>query len=212
MKRVIFVCLQVLKACLWAGAFFLTIFFFIVSIATFSVIHGFGGSGQLPADCALVFGAAVYGNQFPGPAIVRRVGGAGEYYRQGLIAHTIILSGGTGTGNKLSEAQVMKREALKQGIPKENILTEEESHSTFENLAYSQPLAKDCKTVVGISDKYHLARIDLLAHRLDWQNFSTVPIQGSPTPELERRSIVREIIAYIYYALHADAFIHLYTE
>ncbi len=184
----------------------------VVGIITLIVMRGFNGSGRLPADCAIVFGAAVYGTQYPGPGIVRRVGGAGEYYRQGLITGKVILSGGMGSGNKLSEAQVMKREALKQGIPAENILTEEESHSTLENLRYSQPLAKNCKNVVGISDKYHLARIDLLARRLDWDNFSTVPVQGRPTKEFERQSVIREIIAYTYYALHADTFIHLYTE
>jgi len=184
----------------------------IVAYATFSVLHGYKGSGTLPADCAIVFGAAVYGSQFPGPGIVRRVGGAGEYYREGLIEGKIILTGGTGTGNKFSEAQVMKREALKQGIPSSRIITEEDSHSTLENLTYSQPLAKGCKNVVGISDNYHLARIDLLAGRLDWENFSTVPIRGTPIPDFERKTIAREILAYIYYALHLDTLIHLYTE
>lgn len=206
------VALRVVKAIVWGIGLFVCACILFVGIVTFTVFRGFSGSGQLPADCAIVFGAAVYGTQYAGPGIVRRVGGAGEYYRQGLITGKVILSGGTGTGNKLSEAQVMKREALKQGIPAEKILTEDESHSTLENLLYSRPLAKDCKNVVGISDKYHLARIDLLARRLDWDNFSTVPVQGSPTKEFERQSVIREIIAYMYYALHADAFIHLYTE
>lgn len=212
MKKVAFFLLRLLKAFLIAIGFLLTASLLFVGIVTFIVLHGFRGSGSLPADCAVVFGTAVYGNQFPGPGIVRRVGGAGEYYRQGLITDRVILSGGMGTGNILSEARVMKREALKQGIPEGKILIEEESHSTLENLRYSQPLAKGCKSVVGISDKYHLARIDLLARRLDWDNFSTVPTPGSPTRDFERRSAVREILAYIYYALHLDAAIHLYTE
>ncbi len=212
MNAFFFAAYRVLRAIvLGIGLFFCASVLFI-GVITFIVLRGFNGSGQLPTDCAIVFGAAVYGTQYAGPGIVRRVGGAGEYYRQGLITGKIILSGGTGSGNKLSEAQVMKREALKQGIPPAMIFTEDESHSTLENLRFSQPLAKDCKSVVGISDKYHLARIDLLARRLDWDNFSTVPVQGSPTKEFERQSIIREIIAYTYYALHADAFIHLYTE
>lgn len=203
---------RVLRAIVMGIGLFFCVSVLSIGIITFIVLRGFNGSGQLPADCVLVFGAAVYGTQYAGPGIVRRVGGAGEYYRQGLITGKVILSGGTGSGNILSEAQVMKREALKQGIPAEKIITEDQSHSTLENLLYSRPLAKDCKNVVGISDKYHLSRIDLLARRLDWDNFSTVPVQGSPTKEFERQSIIREIIAYAYYALHADAFIHLYTE
>ncbi len=212
MSAFLSVAYRVLRAIvLGIGLFFCASAIFI-GIITLVVLRGFNGSGQLPTDCAIVFGAAVYGTQFAGPGIVRRVGGAGEYYRQGLITRKIILSGGTGSGNKLSEAQVMKREALKQGIPSAMIFTEDESHSTLENLRFSQPLAKDCKSVVGISDKYHLARIDLLARRLDWDNFSTVPVQGSPTKDFERQSVIREIIAYTYYVLHADALIHLYTE
>lgn len=212
MKGFFNVVLRVLQGVVWGIGIAVTASIVFVGIVTLIVLRGFNGSGQLPADCAIVFGAAVYGTQYAGPGIVRRVGGAGEYYRQGLITGKIILSGGTGSGNRLSEAQVMKREALKQGIPSERIVTEDGSHSTLENLINSQPLAKDCKNVVGISDKYHLARINLLARRLDWDNFSTVPVQGSPTKEFERQSTIREIIAYAYYALHADAFIHLYTE
>lgn len=212
MKTVGFFFLRLLKAVLLAVGFLVTASLLFIGMVTFIVLHGFKGSGSLPADCAIVFGTAVYGNQFPGPGIVRRVGGAGEYYRQGLITDRVILSGGMGTGNILSEARVMKREALKQGIPDKKIVIEEESHSTLENLRYSQPLAKGCKSVVGISDKYHLARIDLLARRLDWDNFSTIPTLGNPTRDFERRSVVREVMAYIYYALHLDSVIHLYTE
>src|SRR5687768_11009949 len=33
----------------------------------------FDGSATLPADCGLVFGAAVYSQYLPGPAITRRI-------------------------------------------------------------------------------------------------------------------------------------------
>lgn len=212
MRKVAFAFLGIVKMVLLVIGGFLAASLAYVGIVVFIVLRGFNGTGALPTDCAIVFGAAVYGTQYPGPGIVRRVGGAGEYYRQGLITDKIILTGGMGEGNKLSEAQVMKREALKQGIPAEKIIIEEQSHSTLENLQYSRPLAKDCKSVVGISDKYHLARIDLLARRLDWDNFSTVPIPGAPTQDFERQSTAREIMAYLYYSLRLDSLIHLYTE
>jgi len=107
---------------------------------------------------------------------------------------------------------VSKREGIKQRIPEDKIVIEDRSHSTLENLAYSQPLAKGCKSVIGISDNYHLGRIDLLAGRLDWDNFSTVPINGAPIASFERQSVAREVLAYMYYALHLDTLVHLYTE
>lgn len=211
MRRIALSFLGFLKAAFIGVAVAAAMAFMVFGYAIFSVLNGYKGSGTLPADCAVVFGAAVYGTQFAGPGIVRRVGGAGEYYRQGLITDKVILSGGTGSGNKLSEAQVMKREALKQGIPASMIITEDASHSTLENLTYSQPLAKGCKSVVGISDNYHLARIDLLAGRLDWDNFSTVPIAGGPVEDFERHSVIREVFAYVYYALHLDGLVQWYT-
>jgi vancomycin permeability regulator SanA len=179
--------------------------FLVICGALLQIHQQFSGNAVLPADCAIVFGAAIYGVAQPGPAIVRRVSTAAELYRNHKI-HTLILSGGRGVGNTRSEASVMKQQAIGQGVSAADIVLEENSHSTWDNVLYSKNLTSHCSSVVGISDGYHLARIELIAERQGW-TLTTVPAGNRPSPESEQKSIVRETFAYIYYAFHMDDWI-----
>lgn len=174
-------------------------------LAFMMVVRGFTGNATLPADCALVFGAAVYGYDQPGPAMGRRISTAARLYNQGKVK-TLILTGGVGRGRgvSLSEAAVMKEQAVALGVRLSNIITEEQAHNTVENLQNSRGLAAQCTSVVGISDGYHLARILLLAHRLDWDNLTVAPSDVRPSFYSELQSLVRETGAILYYGLYID--------
>ncbi|HVW67145.1 MAG TPA: YdcF family protein [Candidatus Peribacteraceae bacterium] len=185
----------------------LALFFVLVLLAAIGIVEAhFQGDARLPADCALVFGAAVYASTQPGPAIVRRVETAANLYRSHQV-NRLILSGGRGEGNIASEAEVMQKQAIDDGVSASDITLEDQSHSTLENLLYSQNLTSRCKSVVGISDAYHLARIALLADRLGWKNFTTYPSDIRPDRGSENRSVLREAVAYLYYAFYVDAWI-----
>lgn len=200
-------------ALLWRGLLLLLIVVASISALCLLLVGGsylqvtehFKGRGTLPVECALVFGAAVYGN-LPGPAIVRRVSTAAALYRNKQI-QTLILSGGRGEGNRQSESQVMKTEALRQGVDADDIVIEDQSHSTWENLLYSKNLTSQCSSVVGISDGYHLARIELIAERQGWGELQTIPADEHPTSASEQKSVVRETFAYLYYLLRLDNWI-----
>ncbi len=174
-------------------------------ICSFAIIEATAaGDAVFPVECAIVFGAAVGPGSRPGPALVRRVSGASTLYRRHDIQR-IILSGGKGTGNRLSEAEVMRRLALQQGVAERDIRVESQSHSTWENLLYAKNLTKDCSSVVAVSDGYHLARIRLLALRQKWQGMGITPAQASKEMTLqERKAIMREVFAYLYYAFYID--------
>lgn len=174
--------------------------------AAYVIIHShFDGTAELPADCALVFGAAVYGQNLPGPAITRRVAAAAALYRDGQV-NTLILSGGMGQGRGVSEseASVMRALAIELGVADEDMMLEEGSHSTWENIANARNLTSGCSSVVGVSDQYHLARIELLSWRQGWGELQTVPAQDRPPARSEQRSVLREMFAYVYYALYID--------
>jgi vancomycin permeability regulator SanA len=180
----------------------------IVSLASafLLVIGGFGGNAQLPADCGLVFGAAVYGYDRPGPALARRIATAARLYNEGQVK-TLILTGGVGRGGgvSLSEASVMRTQAIAYGVKVFDIRTEDASHSTIENLTFSRELAKDCKSIVGISDAFHLTRIRMLAFRQGgWDHFTVHPADDRPTAASEMKSVVREVFAFLYYGLYFD--------
>lgn len=171
--------------------------------STYMVHAGFEAEATLPADCAVVFGAAVYGLSQPGPAIVRRVTAAADLYR-GREVNRLILTGGMGTGNRETEAGVMRKQAMMRGVPPDAITLEEESHSTQENIEFSTPLIQDCESIVVVSDAYHLARIKLLAWRQGWDSVGTVAPETRPPAESEQRSVTREVLAYMYYLLYID--------
>ena len=167
-----------------------------------TVLLHFHGSGVTSADCAIVFGAAVYGANRPGPALVRRVGTATALYRKGKVRRLFFTGGRGGEGTGQSEAAVMRTQAVDEGVHPGDIVLEEQSRSTWENLLNTRNLTKDCQNVVGISDAYHLARIELIASQQGWGGLHTLPASGRPPRWQEARSIIRETFGYVYYLLH----------
>lgn len=165
------------------------------------VLRGFEGHGPFEAECALVFGAAVHSGDSPGPGIVRRVWTAARLYGEGKVQR-LVLTGGKGEKDMRSEAAVMRDVAMEAGVRSRDILIEDQSHSTVENLRNSRPLITDCETVIGVSDNYHLARIRLLAEQMGWSDLRTIGTDARPPEGFERASVQREVLAYLYYALH----------
>ncbi|MDB4979171.1 MAG: hypothetical protein JWM56_1357 [Candidatus Peribacteria bacterium] len=169
----------------------------------------FGGNATLPADCGMVFGAAVHAvigadgtimGDVSGPGIRRRVRTAADLYKKGQI-QKLFMSGGKGNASQASEAEIMRAEALKMGVPASRIVTEDLSRSTWENLKNTRPLTAGCKTVIGISDRYHLARIRQLATQQGWRVLEIYPASTHAAPYFELRSILREGVGMVWYGL-----------
>lgn len=178
-------------------------------IALGAVLWGMHGSGSPPADCAIVFGAgvqplrnasgAVIGST-AGPGILRRTETAARLYKDGQI-HTLYLSGGKGEGMLRSEAAVMKSVALRAGVRAGDIVLEDHSRSTRENLLNTRPLTQGCKSVLAISDGYHLSRIRFLAWQQGW-NLQTYPADEAPVETFLAWSIGREVLGILFYSVN----------
>ena len=168
----------------------------------------FRGTASLPADCAIVFGAAVHpvldeegrgvGSE-AGPGITRRMETAVKLYNTGNIKR-LFLTGGKGEGMRRSEAEVMRTLAISNGVSPDDIVMEGAAHNTQENIRFTRPLTSGCSGVVAISDRYHLARIQFLALLQGW-NLPTYPAERHATRIFEVRSILREAMAIVYYGL-----------
>lgn len=165
------------------------------------IITGMDGSAKLPADCAMVFGARVYGlkdgRTVAGPGIDRRVSTAVRLFKEGKIKR-LFLSGGKGDGFVKSEAQVMGALAQSRGVPASALTLEKESRSTRENLRNTEPLLKECTSIVGISDPYHLRRIEVLAW-IEGITMSTIPTDTKPQYSFTVKSLLREALGILYY-------------
>ena len=112
----------------------------------------------------------------------------------------LFLSGGKADDQHMSEAAVMRAVALDLGVDPVDIVTEDRSRSTWENLANTMPLMGSCDSIVGISDRYHLARIQYLARNQGWEGLRVHPAGEAP-PLFELRSAVREVFALLYYGI-----------
>ncbi|HEX2927616.1 MAG TPA: YdcF family protein [Ruminiclostridium sp.] len=82
----------------------------------------------------------------------------------------IIVSGGQGFGEVITEAEGMKRYLVRHGVPENIILKEERSTSTYENMIFSKKLYEDTMgkplgRVMIITNDFHMFRSKMLARR-----------------------------------------------
>lgn len=73
-------------------------------------------------------------------------------------------SGGKGNDEIISEGEAMKKYLLENGIKEKNILVENKSKNTYENIKFSNKLINDKKANIGFSTtNYHVLRAGLIA-------------------------------------------------
>ena len=88
----------------------------------------------------------------------------------------LIASGGQGFKESISEAECIKRELVKMGIPEDRIILEDRSRSTVEKLKYSLQIIKDKDARVGIiTNSFHEYRAGIIAKDVGFTNAYPVP-------------------------------------
>ena len=100
-------------------------------------------------------------------------GGSGERVDYGVrlyhsgYANKIILTGGPLSCGSTG-AQIMERQALSLGVPKDDILLEEESLSTYENAKYSLVImqANRFKSAIVVTSPHHTRRTSIIFNGL----------------------------------------------
>lgn len=119
-------------------------------------------------DCVIVLGAGLKG-ETPTLVLTQRLDNALGYIAKNP-GTTVIVSGGQGTGETITEAEAMKRYLVRHGTPEELIIKEENSTSTYENMVFSkklyeQELGTQLNRVMIITNDFHMFRSKLLARR-----------------------------------------------
>lgn len=117
-------------------------------------------------DAVIILGAMVRPDGSPSPAMVRRVR-CGVDRLQAGETRFLILSGGS-VGYLTPEAQIMQRLALDMGARPDQLILEEKSINTIENIRFSAPLAREhgVKSLAVMTDSYHLPRALYICRRL----------------------------------------------
>ncbi len=155
-----------------------------------------------PADAAVVLGAAVWGDEVS-PVFRERINHGIELYRRGRV-RKLIFTGGQGNRGEPTEASAARSYALRGGVPEADILTEEESHTTYENVLYAKRLADaaGARRVLIVSDPLHMRRAVSMAEDVG------LAAEPSPTPSTRYRGwksraglLAHETYYYISYLL-----------
>ncbi len=93
----------------------------------------------------IILGAGLKGD-VPSEVLKYRLNKAVEYYKKNPDT-IFIVSGGQGKDELISEAEAMEIYLSKRGIPIKNIIKEDKSTSTYENLKFSDKIIKEKKSL-----------------------------------------------------------------
>lgn len=116
-----------------------------------------------PADAAVVLGAAVWTTEVS-PVFKERINHAIHLYRKGRV-RKLIFTGGQGNPGEPTEASAARHYALQSGLPASDILIEDKSHTTYENILNAKQLADThgIRKVLIVSDPLHMKRAMTMA-------------------------------------------------
>lgn len=128
-----------------------------------------GGTENMDAEYVIVLGAGVNGSE-PSQSLAERLEAAMDYSDAHPDA-VLILSGGRGDGEAVSEAQCMYDYLTSHGVSASRLRMENEASTTQENLEFSLRLieaetGEKVSRVGIISSEYHLLRASLIAEDL----------------------------------------------
>ncbi len=142
--------------------------FLFIMIETFIII-GTKNNTDSEADYIIVLGAKVNGTN-PSLILYYRLDAAYDY----LIKNPntkVIVSGGKGYDEDISEALAMYNTLVEKGICPDRIILEEASTNTYENLKYSYEFIESNDIVGIISSDFHVYRATQIAKK---QGYSQV--------------------------------------
>lgn len=137
-------------------------------------------------------------NGAPSFMLKRRLDAAYDYLAENPEV-SVVVSGGQGSDESISEALCMKRYLLKKGIAPERIYMEDKSSDTDENLRFSQELIQLeglPQDITIVTDGFHQLRSDMKAEKLGMKAYNIsarTPLWVAPT------YWVREWFGVIYY-------------
>lgn len=136
--------------------------FLVVSIgfSSFLMIFGLTDSTDYKEDAIIVLGAAVHG-ETPSLVLKDRLDKAAEYHKKNPAA-LIIVSGGKGPQESISEAAAMEKYLISKGVDESVIIKEDAATSTYENFVFSKKILDENfgsgYKIAFISNEYHICR------------------------------------------------------
>jgi vancomycin permeability regulator SanA len=145
------------------------VIFFVILVSSilivFIYIFNFQDDHQIylgnntKADAGVILGAAVWGGNRPSPVLKERINKGYDVYKENLVSKLVITGGGS--PNEMTEGEVSKNVLLKYGVAPENLILENSSNSTVEQIQFvrdSLYKVLNWEKIILISDNFHLPR------------------------------------------------------
>lgn len=143
----------------------------------------------------IILGCGLHNGREVSLALEERLETGLEAYGQNPGA-TIIVSGGQGTDELVSEAAAMRDWLFARGVPENDVIIEDNSHNTFENLLYSQKImvsrGAGGASALIVTNRFHTTRAYMLACRI---GLRSAPVAAA-TPWQAWHMYIRECAAF----------------
>lgn len=161
-------------------------------------IYGYCDNVTYTEDAVIVLGSGVRG-ETPTETLVKRLDVALEYHRKNPDS-VIVVSGGQGEDEDITEALAMERYLVAAGVAADRIIKEERSTSTAENFIYSKELLDahfDGEySVAFITNDFHIMRGALSASRC---GYNATHVHSSTAFYTILPHTLRECLAFVKY-------------
>lgn len=165
---------------------FLGVLFVIVECC---IISGFSQKGPQGLDYLVVLGAQMKEGG-PSRALQYRLDEAIRYLEENPDTQ-VIVSGGQGSDEHISEAQGMYDYLVEKGIEPSTIIREDKSKNTFQNLTFSaEYLDKEHDSVGVVSNNFHVYRAVKIARKAGYADVCGIAAKGEPF--LQLNNMMRE--------------------
>jgi uncharacterized SAM-binding protein YcdF (DUF218 family) len=145
--------------------------FLLVSYVLYAFLYG-RITGLRRADFVVVLGSGLNGDRVPPLLAGRLERGLRAYQtltRRRKDSPVVIVSGGKGSDERISEAEAMARYLIERGLPADDVVREDQSRTTEENLTFSQAIMARSRPgyrCIIVTSNYHVFRAAIIARRL----------------------------------------------
>lgn len=157
---------------------------------------------KTPCDVAIVLGAGTSDGELS-PVYRERVNHGIWLYQNDYVDY-LILTGGVGKGNTLSDAYTAKLYAVACGVPEEAVYIEEVSTITEENLVEAKKIMvkQGWEEAILVSDPLHMKRAMFMTGDYGIKAYSSpTPTSMYKTVKTQLPFLAREDVLYIGYAI-----------
>ncbi|MFT3886778.1 MAG: YdcF family protein [Arachnia sp.] len=143
--------------------------FLFASFVGYSLLYGWATRrfGR-PVDAVVVLGSGLGGGERVTPLLAGRLERGRTVYEKSLAAGrspVLVVSGGKGSDEKVSEAEAMGAWLVERGFDEKALLRENKSTDTMENLEFSAAMLEGRGDVVVATSNYHAFRAAIIMRK-----------------------------------------------